>query len=310
MVKYARLRSVLSQIRAFSDTGREVPPAAGDVVCRMHADAHPVRDVRCPGIAIRRTCAADRPIRQDAARIGKHPGYGRGPQYGENNSSYGSGFGREKRVSDPGQEQRSAGVPSGNHPPQADRPARPRIAPPPHTPRVAITRPPADRRSPPRPPPFLPPPPFLHLTPSPQSGARRIAALRAGDRGRRGPDACVMGCPAGILPPPPSPRRHVRSGGGSVGAVAGSAALPARAFSTCRRCGPAPIRRTCRFGVSRAGGDRIQPEGSPAQSTARHQNRPQSDRLPDPRLPEGMPCTGTRSRYRRPSAESPRATPG
>ena len=52
-----------------------------------------------------------------------------------------------------------------------------------------------------------PPPPFLHLTPSPQSGARRIAALRAGDRGRRGPDACVMGCPAGILPPP-----HPRGG--------------------------------------------------------------------------------------------------
>ena len=207
MVKYARLRSVLSQIRAFSDTGREVPPAAGDVVCRMHADAHPVRDVRCPGIAIRRTCAADRPIRQDAARIEKHPGYGRGPQYGENNSSYGSGFGREKRVSDPGQEQRSAGVPSGNHPPQADRPARPRIAPPPHTPRVAITRPPADRRSPPRPPPFLPPPPFLHLTPSPQSGARHIAAPRAGDRGRPGPDACAMVCPAGILPPP-----HPRGG--------------------------------------------------------------------------------------------------
>ena len=45
-------------------------------------------------------------------------------------------------------------------------------------------------------PPFLPSP----LTPSPQSGARHVAAPRAGDRGRPGPDACVMVCPAGILP--------------------------------------------------------------------------------------------------------------
>ncbi len=152
--------------------------------------------------------------------------------------------------------------------PPVDRPIRARIASPwcDHTPR------PADRSSPVRPR-IAPVPPFSpHPIPTKRGTARRRPARRRSGQAGAG---CVRdGVSGRHPPPPPSPRRHVRSGGGDGGVVAGSAALPARAFSTCRRCGPAPIRRMCRFGVSRAGGDRIQPEGAPAHGTARHQNRP------------------------------------
>ena len=253
----------------FPDTGREVPPAAGDAVCRMQADAHPVRGIRCSGA---RGPADMR--RRPARKAGLPPGLENVPvTKGARNTAKVicptvQVSGAKKRIPDPGQEE------VGRRPvrdlPQADRPARAadrlpvvrsharlRIAPlvlRSHARlRIAVHR----RRGRPRstpPPPSAPRPAFWR----PARRLCRLFSRPAAPRPAFWRPARAVPCPRGRCGPAPDPQ-----------------SLPA-----CPAC---DVHGRSAVGPAQAG-------GSPRAGNGAASDRPTSDRLQeDTCLPEGTP---------------------